>query len=145
MLKKSPPGPEATEQSGNDFDAEPISQADTRPQVLSPALRHHLSDLERMADWFQRLDREIGIADTRAQFGGLHPEEIESLAYEVGASSFQSKQIKGDQNGGLSEQVILVGNLGTDPEVHQTKGSKPVVNFTLATSGELEGQGQRRA
>jgi single-strand DNA-binding protein len=31
-------------------------------------------------------------------------------------------------------KVILVGNLGIDPEVKQTRDSKPIVNFTLATS-----------
>ena len=31
-------------------------------------------------------------------------------------------------------KVILVGNLGRDPEVRYTQGGTPVANFTLATS-----------
>jgi single-strand DNA-binding protein len=31
-------------------------------------------------------------------------------------------------------KVILVGNLGRDPEIRYTQGGQPVANFTLATS-----------
>ncbi len=31
-------------------------------------------------------------------------------------------------------KVILVGNLGRDPETRQTQAGKPIANFTLATS-----------
>jgi single-strand DNA-binding protein len=35
---------------------------------------------------------------------------------------------------GSVNKVILVGNLGRDPEVRRTQDGRPVVNFTLATS-----------
>jgi single-strand DNA-binding protein len=31
-------------------------------------------------------------------------------------------------------KVILIGNLGRDPEIRYTQGGQPVANFTLATS-----------
>ena len=31
-------------------------------------------------------------------------------------------------------KVILVGNLGRDPELRYTQGGTPVLNFTLATN-----------
>ena len=35
---------------------------------------------------------------------------------------------------GSVNKVILVGNLGRDPEVRRTQDGRPVVNFTVATS-----------
>ena len=35
---------------------------------------------------------------------------------------------------GSVNKVILVGNLGADPEVKSTKDGRPVVNLSLATS-----------
>src|SRR5262245_34188891 len=35
---------------------------------------------------------------------------------------------------GSVNKVILVGNLGRDPEVRYTQGGSPVANFTLATN-----------
>ena len=34
----------------------------------------------------------------------------------------------------MVNKVILVGNLGRDPEIRHTQSSQPVANFTLATS-----------
>lgn len=36
----------------------------------------------------------------------------------------------------LRNKVILVGNLGQDPEIKNLEGGKKVVNFTLATKDE---------
>ena len=35
---------------------------------------------------------------------------------------------------GSVNKVILIGNLGRDPETRQTQDGKPIVNFTLATN-----------
>ena len=35
--------------------------------------------------------------------------------------------------------VILMGNVGKDPELHQTKSNKDVVSFSLATSKKIKG------
>ena len=35
---------------------------------------------------------------------------------------------------GSVNKVILVGNLGRDPEVRHTQDGKPIVNLSLATS-----------
>ena len=35
---------------------------------------------------------------------------------------------------GSVNKVILVGNLGKDPEVRRTQDGRPIVNFTIATS-----------
>jgi single-strand DNA-binding protein len=35
---------------------------------------------------------------------------------------------------GSVNKVILVGNLGKDPEVRHTQDGKPIVNITIATS-----------
>ncbi|HET9232592.1 MAG TPA: single-stranded DNA-binding protein, partial [Candidatus Eisenbacteria bacterium] len=37
-------------------------------------------------------------------------------------------------------KVILVGNLGRDPEVRATPGGQRVANFSLATSRQWTGQ-----
>jgi single-strand DNA-binding protein len=39
-----------------------------------------------------------------------------------------------DTGMGSVNKVILVGNLGRDPEVRYTQGGAPVANFTLATN-----------
>jgi single-strand DNA-binding protein len=42
-------------------------------------------------------------------------------------------------------RVILIGNLGADPEVRQTPGGVPVANFSVATSEAWnDGQGHRQ-
>ncbi|MEL6212557.1 MAG: single-stranded DNA-binding protein, partial [Pseudomonadota bacterium] len=35
---------------------------------------------------------------------------------------------------GSVNKVILIGNLGSDPEIRQTKDGKPIANFSIATS-----------
>ena len=47
---------------------------------------------------------------------------------------------------GSVNKVILIGNLGRDPEVRQTQDGKPVVNFTLATNESWKDRqtGERR-
>ena len=39
---------------------------------------------------------------------------------------------------GSVNKVILIGNLGKDPEVRTTQAGSKIVSFTLATSGDLE-------
>ncbi len=46
---------------------------------------------------------------------------------------------------GSVNKVILVGNLGKDPESRTMQNGNKVVNLTLATSETLERQGLRRA
>ena len=47
---------------------------------------------------------------------------------------------------GSVNKVILVGNLGRDPEVRHTQDGTPIVNFTLATSESWrdKSSGERR-
>jgi single-strand DNA-binding protein len=47
---------------------------------------------------------------------------------------------------GSVNKVILVGNLGKDPEVRHTQDGKPIVNFSLATteSWRDKGTGERK-
>ena len=47
---------------------------------------------------------------------------------------------------GSVNKVILVGNLGRDPEVRQTQDGRPIVNFTLATNESWKDRqtGERR-
>ena len=47
---------------------------------------------------------------------------------------------------GSVNKVILIGNLGRDPEVRQTQDGRPVVNFTLATNESWKDRqtGERR-
>lgn len=41
--------------------------------------------------------------------------------------------------------AIILGNLGDDPDVHQTSGGKCVVNLSIATNETwVDGQGERR-
>src|SRR5689334_7939039 len=40
----------------------------------------------------------------------------------------------GERMAGSVNKVILVGNLGKDPEVRSTQSGSKIVNFTLATS-----------
>jgi single-strand DNA-binding protein len=42
-------------------------------------------------------------------------------------------------------KVILVGNLGADPESRSLNNGGEVVNFRLATVGELEGPRRQQA
>src|SRR5688572_2680435 len=48
---------------------------------------------------------------------------------ESGSERWQEMIMAGSVN-----KVILIGNLGRDPEVRRTQDGRPVVNFTLATS-----------
>ena len=47
---------------------------------------------------------------------------------------------------GSVNKVILVGNLGADPEVRQTKDGRPIVNLSIATSENWKDRntGERR-
>lgn len=47
---------------------------------------------------------------------------------------------------GSVNKVILVGNLGADPDVRQTKDGKPIVNLSVATSENWKDRntGERR-
>jgi single-strand DNA-binding protein len=47
---------------------------------------------------------------------------------------------------GSVNKVILLGNLGRDPEIRYTKGGEPIANFSLATSESWtdRGTGQRQ-
>ena len=47
---------------------------------------------------------------------------------------------------GSVNKVILIGNLGRDPEVRQTQDGRPIVNFTLATNESWKDRqtGERR-
>ena len=42
-------------------------------------------------------------------------------------------------------KVILIGNLGRDPELRYTQGGQAVANFTLATTERFPSQGRRAA
>ena len=46
---------------------------------------------------------------------------------------------------GSVNKVILVGNLGRDPEVRRLNSGDQVVNIRIATSENLARQGHRRA
>ena len=39
---------------------------------------------------------------------------------------------------GSINKVILVGNLGADPEVRRMQDNRPVVNLSIATTEKLE-------
>ena len=39
---------------------------------------------------------------------------------------------------GSVNKVILVGNLGRDPEVRHTQDGKPIVNLSIATSDDVD-------
>ena len=47
---------------------------------------------------------------------------------------------------GSVNKVILVGNLGADPEIRQTKDGKPIANLRIATSESWKDRntGERR-
>ena len=42
-------------------------------------------------------------------------------------------------------KVILIGNLGRDPETRYTTGGDAVTNLRIATTRHMEGQGRRKA
>ena len=46
---------------------------------------------------------------------------------------------------GSVNKVILVGNLGKDPEVRHTQDGKPIVNLSIATSETWRDKSSRRA
>ncbi len=46
---------------------------------------------------------------------------------------------------GSVNKVILIGNLGKDPEVRRLNSGEPVVSFSLATKETWRDKGQRRA
>jgi single-strand DNA-binding protein len=41
-------------------------------------------------------------------------------------------------------KVLLIGNLGTDPEIRYTQSGKPVVSFSLATNRRYKVEGELR-
>src|SRR5262245_339585 len=41
-------------------------------------------------------------------------------------------------------KVLLIGNLGTDPEIRYTQSGKPVVSFSLATNRRYKVEGEVR-
>ena len=46
---------------------------------------------------------------------------------------------------GSVNKVILIGNLGADPEIRRTQDGRPIANLRVATSESLARQGDRRA
>jgi len=40
----------------------------------------------------------------------------------------------------MINKVILIGNLGADPEIRHTQSGAPVASFTLATTEKWKGQ-----
>ena len=46
---------------------------------------------------------------------------------------------------GSVNKVILIGNLGADPEIRRTQDGRPIANLRIATSESLARQGHRRA
>lgn len=44
----------------------------------------------------------------------------------------------------MVNKVILIGNLGRDPEIRYTQGGQPVANFTLATNERWTGKDGER-
>jgi len=46
---------------------------------------------------------------------------------------------------GSVNKVILVGNLGKDPEAHNTQAGSKIVSFTLATSESWTGKASRNS
>src|SRR6185295_4764836 len=50
-----------------------------------------------------------------------------------------------EENGTMVNKVILIGNLGRDPEVRSTPSGQPVASFTLATNRRWKDKnGQRQ-
>ena len=45
---------------------------------------------------------------------------------------------------GSVNKVILIGNLGKDPEIRRTQDGRPIANLSVATSEMLARQGDRR-
>ena len=46
---------------------------------------------------------------------------------------------------GSVNKVILIGNLGADPEIRRTQDGRPIANLRLATSEFVARQGNRGA
>ena len=46
---------------------------------------------------------------------------------------------------GSVNKVILIGNLGADPEIRRTQDGRPIANLRIATSEFVARQGDRRA
>src|SRR5512141_1960949 len=61
------------------------------------------------------------------------------------ASRTREKRFQGDHMAGGVNKVILIGNLGADPELRYTPGGQPVANFRIATSESwVDKQGQKQ-
>ena len=59
-----------------------------------------------------------------------------------GSRTGRAGEIGREPMAGSVNKVILVGNLGRDPEVRRLNSGEPVVNLRIATSETLEGQGR---
>ncbi len=74
------------------------------------------------------------------QARGLRCKHIEGVRLSQSRSPAPEDQTISERTEPMYHKVILVGNLGRDPEMRYTPNGKPVTNFTVATSEKWSGQ-----
>jgi single-strand DNA-binding protein len=75
-----------------------------------------------------------------AQARGLRCKHIEGVRLSQNRSPAPIDQVISERTEPMYHKVILVGNLGRDPEMRYTPNGKSVTNFTVATSEKWTGQ-----
>lgn len=74
------------------------------------------------------------------QARGLRCKHIEGVRLSQSRSPAPGDQTISERTEPMYHKVILVGNLGRDPEMRYTPNGKSVTNFTVATSEKWTGQ-----
>ena len=124
-----------------------IEQA-ARP--LEPADRARLPDVVRVRAAVHLDHRGHPARDQRLEMAAFMVGYLFALAYIMAGITYwlavaRRPLGKGEYMAGSVNKVILVGNLGRDPESRSFQNGGKVVNLRIATSENLEGPQHRRA
>jgi single-strand DNA-binding protein len=112
-------------------------------QVRSESGRRYRVALTAPDQWQCDCADFLGLAQAR----GLRCKHIEGVRLWLAQAAAPPQTLLLERTEPMYHKVILVGNLGRDPEMRYLSNSKPVTNFTVATSEKwtgADGQTQER-
>jgi len=110
--------------------------SETEWQVRSASGRRYRVCLAKAGQWQCDCPDFQDLAEAR----GLRCKHIEGVRLWQSQSQASTQLTTSERTEPMYHKVILVGNLGRDPEMRYTPNGKAVTNFTVATSEKWTGQ-----